>query len=186
MLLNILDFVHKNIQQTVQAGDTVIDATAGNGHDTLFLASCVGAQGKVVAFDIQATALEATSNRLAKAGYSERVQLIHAGHEHLSEYIKSKVSAIIFNLGYLPGGDKNCTTQANTTLKAMQSGLNLLTDNGVLAAVLYPGHEQGKIEAETIQTWAQSLPQQQIAVLKYAFINRINDAPFALILQKHL
>lgn len=185
MLLNILDFVHKNIQQTVKAGDTVIDATAGNGHDTLFLASCVGAQGKVFAFDIQASALEATSNRLAKAGYRERVQLIQAGHEHLSEYIQSKVSAIIFNLGYLPGGDKNCTTQANTTLKAMQNGLNLLTDNGVSAAVLYPGHEQGKIEAETIQTWAKSLPQQQIAVLKYAFINRINDAPFALILQKH-
>ncbi|WP_239323886.1 class I SAM-dependent methyltransferase [Snodgrassella gandavensis] len=185
MLLNILDFVHASIQQVVQAGDTVIDATAGNGHDTLFLAKCVGEQGKVMAFDIQKAALQATSKRLVNADMRERVELIEAGHEHLDDYIEGEISAIMFNLGYLPGADKNCTTKASTTLQAMQAGLAHLAINGVLAAVLYPGHEQGRIEAHAVQEWAAGLPQQQIAVLKYAFINRVHNAPYALLLQKH-
>ncbi|MCO6520406.1 MAG: methyltransferase domain-containing protein [Snodgrassella sp.] len=184
MLLNILDFVHASIQQVVQVGDTVVDATAGNGHDTLFLATCVGEQGKVMAFDIQKAALQATHKRLKNAGLSERIELIEAGHEYLDNYIEGEVSAIMFNLGYLPGADKNCTTTASTTLKAMQAGLAHLAINGVLAAVLYPGHEQGRIEAQAVQEWAAGLPQQQIAVLKYAFINRVHNAPYALLLQK--
>jgi tRNA1(Val) A37 N6-methylase TrmN6 len=186
MLLNILDFVHTSIQQVVRVGDTVVDATAGNGHDTLFLATCVGALGKVMAFDIQEAALQATSKRLVNAGMRERVELIKAGHEHLDDYIEGEVSAIMFNLGYLPGADKSCTTTAGTTLEAMQAGLAHLAINGVLAAVLYPGHEQGRIEAEAVQAWAAGLPQQQVAVLKYAFINRVHDAPYALLLQKRI
>ncbi|PIT37754.1 hypothetical protein BHC43_07830 [Snodgrassella alvi] len=184
MLLNILDFVHATIRQVVQAGDTVIDATAGNGYDTLFLASCVGPTGKVVAFDIQPAAIVSTRTKLESAGMSDWVDLIQTGHEHMNEYIKSEVSAIMFNLGYLPGADKNCTTTAITTLKAMQTGLAHLAPGGILAVVIYPGHEQGKIEAVAVLSWAEELPQQQISVLQYAFINRVHNAPFALFLQK--
>lgn len=184
MLLNILDFVHTTIRQVVQAGDTVIDATAGNGYDTLFLASCVGSTGKVVAFDIQPAAIASTRAKLESAGMSDWVDLIQTGHERMNEYIKSDVRAIMFNLGYLPGVDKNCTTTAITTLKAMQAGLAHLVPDGILAVVIYPGHEQGKIEAEAVLSWAEELPQQQISVLQYAFINRVHDAPFALFLQK--
>lgn len=184
MLLNILDFVHATIRQVVQAGDTVVDATAGNGYDTLFLASLVGSTGKVVAFDIQPAAILSTRAKLESAGMSERVELIQADHEYMNEYIDSEVCAIMFNLGYLPGANKNCTTTAITTLKAMQAGLAYLAPNGILAAVIYPGHEQGKIEAEAVLSWAGKLPQQQISVLQYAFINRVHNAPFALLLQK--
>lgn len=184
MLLNILPFVKDCVRQVIRTGHTVIDATTGNGHDTVFLAQCVGEEGKVLAFDIQSAALNTTKQKLIELGLFSRVSLIKSGHEQMQQYCADKVSAIMFNLGYLPGADKICTTQAATTLQALQAGIRLLAINGLISIVLYPGHAQGKIEAQVIEEWATKLPQQQIAVLQYRFTNRVHNAPYALILQK--
>lgn len=88
MLLSpILPFAHQLLRSRLQAGDAALDGTAGNGHDTLLLAECVGETGRVWAFDVQQQALDATRARLAAAGVAERVTLIAAGHETLADYV---------------------------------------------------------------------------------------------------
>lgn len=186
MLLNILQFVQHCIRQAIKAGDTVIDATAGNGHDTVFLAQCVSSDGQVLAFDIQPAALEITRHKLLQLDLLSRVQLIQSGHERMQEFCDDRVSAIMFNLGYLPGADKQFTTQAASSLQAIQAGLNLLAKDGLISIVLYPGHEQGKIEAILVEQWAANLPQKEVTVLQYRFMNRVNNAPYALLLQKRI
>src|SRR5512144_1655855 len=78
---------HFFLRVRVKPGDRVMDATCGNGHDTLFLAGLVGAGGTVFAFDVQEQALEKTRQLLGENGYLDRVQLFHAGHEELAAYV---------------------------------------------------------------------------------------------------
>lgn len=184
MLANIIPFAHSLLAAHIRPGDTVVDATAGQGRDTLFLAQCVGAAGRVFAFDIQAEALAATGDRLRAAGLEGRAVLLHAGHETLAEHIATPLAAVAFNCGYLPGGDKSRSTRADATVAAMRQALALLRREGVLVAVLYPGHAAGQEEADAVCAWAQALPQQQYAVLRYAFINRANRPPFVLAVAK--
>lgn len=118
-----------------------VDATAGNGHDTVFLAELAGRTGHVYAFDVQTAALGATRNRLEAAGLADRVTLIHAGHENLAGLVpECTVTAILFNLGFLPGIDKKTATHAETTLAALRAAVRLLGEHGVLSVHLYTGH----------------------------------------------
>ena len=181
---NIIPFAHKLLRAALSNGSRALDGTAGNGHDTLLLAECVGEKGKVWAFDIQAQALANTEGRLKAAGLASRVQLVSDGHEHLAQYIAEPLHAALFNFGWLPGGEKSCTTKAATSLAALQAALDLLQTGGLLLAVLYPGHEAGRQEAEGVEAWAQALPQQQYTVLRYAFANRRNQPPYLLVLEK--
>ncbi|WP_066565484.1 class I SAM-dependent methyltransferase [Snodgrassella sp. CFCC 13594] len=185
MLENIIPFVHSVLGHAIGSGDTVVDGTAGNGHDTVFLARCVGDEGRVLAFDVQAVALAATSERLLAHGLDKQVQLIHDGHEHLAAYAPTTIQAALFNFGYRPGGEKTATTRAETSLIALRTALSLLKSGGMMAAVLYPGHPEGQREAAAIVDWAATLPQQQVAVLRYGFINRVNAPPFAMIIEKY-
>lgn len=162
----------------------MLDGTAGNGHDTLLLAQCTGANGKVWAFDIQAGALAQTAARLKAAGVSARVKYVQAGHETLAEHICEPLAAAVFNFGWLPGGDKTLVTRPETSIRALEAALGLMRHGGLLAAVLYPGHDAGSEEANAVEVWAQSLPQQQYAVLKYGFINRKNCPPYLLAFEK--
>lgn len=184
LLRNILPFTHDLLRARIRAGDTVLDGTAGNGHDTLLLARCVGSNGKVWAFDIQKQALVETAKRLQAEGVGAQVEYVHAGHETLSDYVREPLAAAVFNFGWLPGGDKSLTTQADTSIRALNSVLALLEKGGLLAAVVYPGHEAGQYEASAIEHWAQTLPQQQYAVLKYGFANRQNRPPYLLAVEK--
>ena len=179
-----LPCAHDLLRQHIHAGDTVLDGTAGNGHDTLLLAQLVGSAGKVYAFDIQDSALAATADRLQQHQLIERVQLIHAGHQHLARHVKQPIAAAIFNMGYLPRGDHNITTQAETSIAALQAALALLQPRGILIAVLYHGHEQGKPETAAILSFAQALPQTQYRALRYEFINQQNCPPIVLAIEK--
>ncbi len=155
-------------------GSLAIDATAGNGYDTLFLAKLVGPSGTVWAFDIQAQALLKTASRLEeqqitvqlrlqRAGSTQiddlscRVIAIEANHaemgHHLPPDARGCVSAIMFNLGYLPGADKACITAATSTLVALDVSLEYLAPEGVLSVVVYPGHPGGRDEAEAVRRW---------------------------------
>lgn len=184
MLMNILPFVHQCLASVIQAGDHVIDATAGNGYDTVFLAELVGQHGSVLAFDIQDQALQQTRRRLEAANLSRQVELIRDGHEHLGRYARKDTRVVMFNCGYLPGGEKTITTNTSTSLQALQAALAVIATGGLVSVVLYPGHEEGRRETEAILSWAEHLPQNQVAVLRYGFINRLHHAPFALILEK--
>ncbi|MDO4640536.1 MAG: class I SAM-dependent methyltransferase [Neisseria sp.] len=183
-LAPVLRFAHSLLYACLKKGGRALDATAGNGHDTLMLAQCVGAEGKVWAFDIQPQALANTAARLQAAGAAAQVALILAGHETLADYVDQPLDAAVFNFGWLPGGDKSCTTLAQTSVGALEAALALLKPQGLLLAVLYPGHDAGAAEARAVEAWAAALPQQVYSVLKYGFINQVNCPPYLLAVER--
>lgn len=168
----------------VKNGDTVVDATMGNGNDTAFLCDLVGEDGRVYAFDIQEQALVNTKDRLDKLGYSQRAVLIKDGHENMTKYIDESLSLILFNLGYLPKGDHNITTNRETTIKAIESGLTLLKDTGLMIVVIYSGHENGFYEKEDIHKFIKELDQKTFNVVNMSFANQVNTPPEIVCIEK--
>lgn len=159
--ISLVEEAQRAVSKVLHVGGTAVDATAGNGHDSVFLANIVGSGGKVYAFDIQQTALEATTARLKQAGLATQVELIHAGHERMRQYLSphhiGKIDAIMFNLGYLPGGDKSIITATESTLQALDDALKLLAPSGILTILAYPGHRGGDAEAMAVQHWCEML-----------------------------
>ncbi|MEM1158610.1 MAG: class I SAM-dependent methyltransferase [Verrucomicrobiota bacterium] len=151
---------HEKLSEVIQLGDRVVDATAGNGHDTLFLAQRVGTQGEVAGFDIQPEALHATGLRLEHAGCRGPVNLYELGHEKMGQVLSAwsgTVQAVVFNLGYLPGGDHHLITRQVTTLPALDAALKLLLPGGVLSVMQYHGHPGGKQEMDAVLRWSEKL-----------------------------
>ncbi|GED12849.1 class I SAM-dependent methyltransferase [Aneurinibacillus migulanus] len=182
-LPRITEMAHRLLAERVRAGDTVIDATAGNGHDTLFLAELVGDTGRVHAYDVQSSAIRATEVRLESVGYKDRVELHHASHTDIAER-EEPIQAAIFNLGYLPGSDKQIITQADSTLEAVQSALSRLMSGGIVLLVVYVGHAGGEKEAEALERYARTLSTHEYLVLKYEYINPDNRPPYILAIEK--
>lgn len=180
MLLTALRYSHQLLKEIVTEGDHVIDATMGNGNDTLFLAELVGSTGHVYAFDIQEQALQNTHDKTSD--YSERTTLYLAGHETIEEKISpdQPIKAAIFNLGYLPKSDKQIVTLPETTKQAMSSILKRLTIGGRMIIVIYYGHEGGESEKNEVLQYCQALPQEKFSVLNYQFINQKNNPPILL------
>ncbi len=162
MTQNLLLFkAHAHIRNFLKPGDCAVDATAGNGHDALFLADCIQPGGRLWAVDIQAAAIEATRQRLAAVKRLEGVSLIQANHAELFNLIPSafhgKIRVIVFNLGYLPGGNKACITLPHSTLSGLSASLSLLAPGGLLSVMVYPGHKGGAAEAQVILDWLTTL-----------------------------
>ncbi|MEH7334955.1 class I SAM-dependent methyltransferase [Neobacillus drentensis] len=184
----ILPFAKSLLKKAVQTGDAVVDATLGNGHDTLFLADLVGETGKVFGFDIQEEAIDTSKERLSAHGMLERVTLFHEGHEHLSEKIPpdyhGKITGAIFNLGYLPGSDKTIVTQPETTVAAIEQLMELMAPEGIIVLVIYHGHEEGAVERDSLLQYCQEIDQKTAHVLQYQFINQQNNPPFIVAIEK--
>lgn len=183
-LRGILPFAHDTLRKVVRPGDYVIDATCGNGHDTFLLADLVGINGHVLGFDIQQQAINTTKTRLENAGVTPQVELVCASHAFIPKYATKTVRAAIFNLGYLPGGDKEITTTADSTLESLGHLMRLLEVGGVIILVIYHGHPAGKLEKDAVVTFCEAIPQQNFHVLSYNFINQKNDAPFVIVIEK--
>lgn len=154
--------VHEMCAAVIVPGDIVVDATAGNGHDTLALARLVGATGRVFAFDIQTPALERTEQRLADQGVADRVTLVNQGHQSMLEYLPpetaGQVAVVVFNLGYLPGGDKSQITRTYSTLPALDQAAAILKQEGMLTVIAYPGHQGGDEEYLSVKQWFDRQP----------------------------
>ena len=153
------EIAHHILRRHLVEGDHAIDATAGNGHDTLFLAGCVGATGIVHAIDIQESAITAARALIHASGLSSRVHWHIADHRHMGDLFPANTfSAVVFNLGYLPGGDHQITTSRPSTLDAIQAAASLLRAGGLLSVLCYPGHPEGALEAQDIAslwpTWS--------------------------------
>ena len=172
------------ISQAVREGDTVVDATMGNGHDTEMLARLVGEKGHVYAFDIQHQAVENTRARLTEQGLIGRVTLIEDSHANLARYVTESPQVIMFNLGWLPGGDKQVTTLLSSTLTAVQTALSLLPVNGVLCMCVYPGHDEGMRELKALTQYFTELDPRQFNCLLQTFLNAGDGAPRCFIIQK--
>ncbi len=151
----------------LKPSDFVIDMTCGNGHDTQFLAELVP-EGLVYSIDIQECALEKAK---ALVGTSDRVRFFHQSHAAPFP-LPYAPKLIVYNLGYLPGGDKTITTMTNTTLTSVNNALDLLGENGALSITCYPGHVEGLKEEQTLIDWAKNLPFNQWHANLHQWINR--------------
>lgn len=188
MIKNIIDYAHHLLEQSIQAGDTIIDATCGNGHDTVFLSQIAGEKGKVFGFDIQRDAIDSTARRLNTSDALQNTTLIQDSHSNFMHHISvdrlTRLGGAIFNLGYLPGGNKNIVTTSDATITAVEGMLTHLKAKGIVVLVIYHGHEEGKTEMEDIMKYARLLDQKRFTVLCYAFINQKNNPPFILAIEK--
>lgn len=173
------------LRPLISEGDLVIDATAGNGHDTLFLAECVGAAGRVLAFDVQEAALVSAKSRLMEAELCGRAEFFHESHAGMGSHAGEDTAAVImFNLGYLPGDCHELTTESPETLAALGAACRVLKSGGILTVVCYPGHAAGAVEAEAVETWMASLTAEGWRLAKYGAIGTRRPAPFLLVAVK--
>ena len=163
-----------------------IDATVGNGFDTLFLAECVGANGTVYGFDIQD--MQKASMKALQQGCAERITFFQTGHETMLEHLpyeaRGGVQAIMFNLGYLPHGDRSIVTTPQTTISALEQSLVLLAPSGILSITCYPGHAVGNEETKSVLSWASALPKEECRVLRCHGINQNGIPPELIVVTK--
>lgn len=195
-LTRIVIWSQQLLCEVLEHGDLAVDLTAGTGQDTHILAEAVGTEGQVVAFDLQAEALEQTTQRLQKHDFIVKsvpddaeiprafgVYLVHACHSSLNKIITHPVKAIIANLGYLPGGDKSLVTQPDSTLAAIRQSLELLVPGGRLAVTVYPAHPGGEEEGSAVNDFFCSLSREDWLVLSLRAANR-EEAPYLLVAER--
>jgi len=185
-LTKITEYAKLLMEETIKPGDYVVDATMGNGKDTLFLAKLVGEAGKVFAFDVQPEALQNTTKILQENKVNlSSVALIHDGHQNIDRYIQGEIiSGVMFNLGYLPGGNRNIITKPQTTIIALQKCLDCLKKNGLITIVVYHAHMGGQEEKEEVLSFVRQLEREKYHVLKIDFINQREDSPFLIAIVK--
>lgn len=180
----ILPFAKDLISSHIHSTSTVIDATCGNGHDTVFLAQSVP-DGHVYGCDIQSSAIASTKDKILRF---ENVSLFQTGHENIINQITpehlAQLDAAIFNLGYLPKGDKSIVTQPETTILAIENIFKHLREEGIIVIVIYPGHPEGKYESEQLYEFFKNFDQQQAHILQYGFLNQQNNPPYVVAIEK--
>lgn len=179
-MIRLTERARERISEVLRPGDLAVDATAGNGHDTLFLSQAVGGQGCVIAFDIQAKAILSTRSRLLSAG-ADNVKLLQASHAQLEELLpieaQGNVVAVMFNLGYLPGSDHSVATSAATTLAGMDAAVRVLRAGGLMTVIAYRGHAGGEEEAAAIESWLDRLDPSRFTVERFDGVSGRRIAP---------
>lgn len=182
--MNALTLVHETVSKFVNRGDFVIDATAGRGYDTAFLASLVGEEGKVLAFDIQREAVESTRALLASRGL-QNAEVVMTSHAEMSSYAAPETaSCILFNLGYLPSGDHSIYTRAASTEAAVLAGLDILKKGGLMCVTVYSGGDSGYEERDALLPFFAALDDNRYQVLQVSFANWKKDPPLPVFIYK--
>ncbi|MBQ9157165.1 MAG: class I SAM-dependent methyltransferase [Eubacterium sp.] len=213
MRFQITQWCHDRIRQMMPHPKNCTDASAGTGRDTLFLTEIADPAGIITAMDIQEEAIRQTAERLRKNNVSRQVdfvnfkpvmipelsdelkqeppvgyasiQLICDSHENLNRYLPDKSQdLILFNLGYLPGGDHTLSTKAESTVTALNQSLQLLTPGGLLSVMIYSGGDSGFEEKEAVLGWARGLDPGRYLVFVEEFCNRPNNPPIPLYVRK--
>lgn len=181
----ITEWCHHFIREHVKEGDYCIDATAGNGNDTLLLCELVGDEGRVLAFDIQEQAVVNTRKRLEEANFSKRATVLLESHENMDRYAREgTVSCITFNFGYLPGGDHTISTQKESSIHAISKGLKFLKKGGIMSLCIYSGGDSGFEERHAILEYVKTLDGKQYLVIVSEYYNRPNNPPIPVFIIK--
>ena len=184
-----IQLAHDYWKRLVSLGDTVIDATCGNGHDSSLLAQLAlgEEQGCLFCLDVQEKALEATRQRLTASlstAQKKRVQYVQQSHETFPEVPPQSVSLIVYNLGYLPGSDKQVKTQPETTLKSLAQAAPLIRSGGAISLVAYPGHAEGAIEQTVLLKELSQWSRSGWSICQHSWTNRGMAAPSLFLIQK--
>ena len=181
----ITEWVHHFIKEHVKPGDVCIDATMGNGYDTVLLSSLAGERGQILAFDVQQMALENTALRLEKEQCPLNWKLYLESHENMEKYVlPESVSCITFNLGYLPGGDHQKATRPDSSLRAIEKGLSLLKKKGLMTLCIYSGGDTGFEEKDAVLGYIQKLDPKKYLVIKSEYYNRPSNPPIPVLVIK--
>lgn len=186
---SVISMAHQFINATLHSGDIGIDATVGNGVDTVFLAKIIGARGRLFAFDIQQQAIDTAIRRCEREKVDTSNIVWHCRNhaemlDAIPQSLHGQIGAAMFNLGYLPGGDTSVITTAETTIPAIESALQILRKDGVITVVVYPGHTGGDIEAEAVEYWASNLAPRSAQTMKYACLNAQRRGPYLIAITK--
>ena len=181
---NTKDIVSQYMYKFINLGDICLDATIGNGNDISKIAKLIGDSGKVYGFDIQNLAIENTKKLLISEKVINRAEIINDSHENIDRYVKTKLDFIIYNLGYLPKGDKNIITNVKSTIKSINKALELMDINSIMLITTYIGHLGGKDEDYAVNQLLSSLDQKAFNVLQNDFINQKNNPPKIYIVEK--
>lgn len=173
---DISEISHYIIDKFLENKDVAVDGTLGNGHDTDFLAEKFK---KVYTFDIQKCACDSYSVK-----NKENVKVINDSHEYINDYVSENPDCIMYNLGFLPGGNKEITTMHESSLKSIKDGLEMLKSGGIMSVAVYRGHDEGKIEENIILNYLKDLPKNKYGVMEHCFLNRSETSPMLLIIEK--
>lgn len=183
--LNALTMAHRFLASHIREGAFCIDATAGRGHDTAFLCGLAGAAGRVLAFDVQEDAVKSTSALLEEKGLADRARVILDSHENMAAYAQpGTVDAVVFNFGWLPGGDHKVFTRPESSVAAIKTALSLLKPHGVVSLCVYYGRDTGYAERDALLQFLPSIDPKVATVLACSFANRPNDPPFPVFILK--
>ena len=181
----ITQWCHHFLREHIKEGDFCIDATSGNGNDTLLLCQLVGKTGKVIGFDIQEAAITATKQVLLSAGLADRARLLLKSHTHMSEYAgECTVDCIVFNFGYLPTGDHAIATRPDTSIDAIRQGLLLLKKGGLMSLCIYSGGDSGFAERDALLAYLKELDSRCYIVILSSYYNRPNHPPIPVLIYK--
>ena len=186
--ISLVNVAHNLINEVLHPGDIAIDATVGNGYDTLFLAKQVGSSGEVFGFDIQQAAIESTKEKFRQTHCPVCLTLTQASHADMSDKIPFRhhgnIRAIMFNLGYLPGGDKCIITRTDSTITALNCACRMLSGNGIITVLAYPGHQGGDLETDQVKSWCEHLDKDQFKIsIVYSSDNK-DSAPRLFVIKK--
>jgi hypothetical protein len=190
--ISLVNIAHNLVRDVLFPGDFAIDATVGNGHDTSFLVEQVSPTGGVFGFDIQQAAIDSTWLKMESccnlSALTERLTLVQTSHADMAEIIPAKyhgnIKACMFNLGYLPGGDKGIITQTDSTITALNIVSRMLSSNGIITVMAYPGHKGGDLETDQVKTWCEQLDEDQFKIsIIYSSKNK-ESAPRLFVIRK--
>ncbi|MCR5756966.1 MAG: class I SAM-dependent methyltransferase [Selenomonas sp.] len=179
---NVLNLVKQAILPALQNASLIVDATAGNGNDTLFFAEHSLEKAKIYVFDIQPAALEHTREKTRD--FAGKIEYILGSHERIGEMVSGEIDVAMFNLGYLPGEEHVVTTKWESTLAAVRQVLDKLSLNGVCVIVVYPGHEAGAQEAARLEEFLGTLAKKKYTAGRYRLMNHSLSAPYAYVVEK--
>lgn len=187
LMYQVTEWCRHFMELQIRPGDICIDATMGNGYDTEFLCTLAGEEGQVLAFDIQKTAIERTRKRLQEANVPDNYRLILASHSHMERYAEQdSVSCIVFNFGYLPGGDHALATKPSTSITAVEQGLALLKKGGLISLCIYSGGDTGFEERDAFLSYLKELDSRKYLVILSTYYNRPNHPPIPVLIRKLL
>ena len=180
-VVGILQLAKDRLMQTAKEDGIYVDFTMGRGRDTVFLCSLCP-KGRVYAFDIQQSALDQTAALLSEKGIAN-AELILDSHHNFRNYVKDEIDGGLFNLGFLPGGDKGLTTQTETTLIAVKSAMQALKVGGALGVAVYPGHPEGEHEGNMLQEYFSTVDKKHYDIFIYRLLN-VPDSPYMMIVER--
>jgi 16S rRNA C1402 N4-methylase RsmH len=170
------------MDRILKQGDTVVDATCGNGYDSIYIAEKIGKAGTLYCFDVQNIAIKKTEESLLQLNEAPTIHLLQESHENLELFVKEKVDCVYYNLGYLPNSDKSITTNSNSTIQSLKSAFNILKPNGIISMMCYLNHDDHN-EYNQIKIFLLSLNQLEFSIAETNFILR-KTSPILLVIEK--